>query len=157
MLVTSHSRSFSILDSEKTGRTADGEMFRDVIGTFYNYKMTIRARANGVGAADLDALWDILSEPTVSHVCTFPYNQGTIHTTHVYHEAASRLSSGLTQTTRNGRDTAVIRRHEPEEAAQMSMYAKYLDYPVGAQEAGTAAWIGGQGFCSSSRLMAGSG
>ena len=22
--------------------------------------------------------WDILSEPTVSHVCTFPYNQGTI-------------------------------------------------------------------------------
>ena len=37
----------------------------------------------------------------------------------------------------------------------MSMYAKYLDYPVGAQEAGTAAWIGGQGFCSSSRLMAG--
>ena len=78
VLVTSLSRSFSILDSEKTGRTADGEMFRDVIGTFYNYKMTIRARANGVGAADLDALWDILSEPTVSHVCTFPYNQGTI-------------------------------------------------------------------------------
>ena len=78
VLVTSHSRSFSILDSEKTGRTADGEMFRDVIGTFYNNKMTIRARANGVGAADLDALWDILSEPTVSHVCTFPYNQGTI-------------------------------------------------------------------------------
>ncbi|MFR8460720.1 MAG: hypothetical protein ACLVEX_05855 [Ruthenibacterium lactatiformans] len=34
VLVTSHSRSFSILDSEKTGRTADGEMFRDVIGTF---------------------------------------------------------------------------------------------------------------------------
>ena len=54
-----------------------------------------------------------------------------------------------------GRDTAVIRRHEPEEAAQMSVYAKYLDYPVGAQDAGTAAWTGGQGFCSSSRLMAG--
>lgn len=37
----------------------------------------------------------------------------------------------------------------------MSVYAKYLDYPVGAQDAGTAAWTGGQGFCSSSRLMAG--
>lgn len=37
----------------------------------------------------------------------------------------------------------------------MSVYAKYLDYPVGAQEAGTAAWSGGQSFCSSALTMQG--
>ena len=37
----------------------------------------------------------------------------------------------------------------------MSVYAKYLDYPVGAQEAGTAAWAGGQSFCSSALTMQG--
>lgn len=74
--VTSLKRSFSVLDTDKSGRTQDGEMYRDIIGTFYNFEMTVQQR--GGNAADLDAFWDAISQPSVSHVCTFPYNQTTI-------------------------------------------------------------------------------
>ena len=51
-------------------------MYRDVIGTFYNYAMTIQAY-NGDTAA-LDAFWEAVSQPAVSHVCVFPYGQQTL-------------------------------------------------------------------------------
>lgn len=74
--VTSLKRSFSVLDTDKSGRTQDGEMYRDIIGTFYNYEMTVRAHADDLTA--LDAFWEAISQPVTSHVCTFPYNQATI-------------------------------------------------------------------------------
>ena len=99
VMVTKLTRSFSILDSEKTGRTADGEMFRDVIGTFYNYKMTIQARSSGAGSGSLEELWELLSSPTVSHVCTFPYGQTTM-TQRMYitsgEQAVNRVENGST-------------------------------------------------------------
>ena len=76
VLVTSLKRSFSVLDTDKSGRTQDGEMYRDIIGTFYNYEMTVRANAGNTAA--LDAFWEAISQPVASHVCTFPYNQATI-------------------------------------------------------------------------------
>lgn len=66
-------RKFSVLDSAKSGRTQDGSMYRDPIGTFYNYSIVIERR--GSDNAALDALWDAMSQPVPSHVCTFPYNQ----------------------------------------------------------------------------------
>ncbi len=66
-------RKFSVLDSAKSGRTQNGNMYRDPIGTFYNYSIVIEQR--GGDYDDLDALWDAMSQPTESHVCTFPYNQ----------------------------------------------------------------------------------
>ena len=74
--VTKLTRKFSVLDSDKSGRTQDGQMYRDVIGTFYNYTMTVSAR--GGDAAALDALWEAVSRPDVSHVCEFPYGQDTL-------------------------------------------------------------------------------
>ncbi len=74
--VTKLTRKFSVLDSEKSGRTQDGEMYRDPIGTFYNYSMTVQAR-NGDNAA-MDAFWEAISQPVASHVCTFPYGQKTL-------------------------------------------------------------------------------
>lgn len=74
--VTALTRKFSVLDTDKSGRTQDGAMYRDVIGTFYNYTMTIRER-NG-DAASLDAFWDAISSPQSSHVCVFPYGQKTL-------------------------------------------------------------------------------
>lgn len=74
--VTKLVRKFSVLDSEKSGRTQDGQMYRDVIGTFYNYTMTIGPR--GGDAAALDAFWEAVSRPDVSHVCEFPYGQETL-------------------------------------------------------------------------------
>ncbi|MBQ7767555.1 MAG: hypothetical protein IJ403_01580 [Oscillospiraceae bacterium] len=74
--VTALTRKFSVMDTDKSGRTQDGAMYRDIIGTFYNYTMTIRER--GGDAAALDAFWQAISSPTKSHVCEFPYGQETL-------------------------------------------------------------------------------
>lgn len=69
-------RKFSVMDTNKSGRTMDGVMFRDVIGTYYNYTMTVAGR-DGDEAA-LDAFWNAISRPDESHACTFPYGQRTL-------------------------------------------------------------------------------
>ena len=51
-------------------------MYRDVIGTFYNYTMTVGQR--GADADALEAFWQAVSQPKVSHVCVFPYGQQTL-------------------------------------------------------------------------------
>lgn len=73
VVVKELTRKFSVLDTNKTGRTQDGSMYRDPIGTFYNYTLVIDG--NGSDRSAYDALWDALSQPVKSHVCTFPYNQ----------------------------------------------------------------------------------
>lgn len=74
--VTQLSRSFSILEGDNSGRTQDGGLFRDVVGTYYNYSMTVEPR-DGDNAA-MDAFWEAISQPEVSHVCVFPYGQSTL-------------------------------------------------------------------------------
>lgn len=74
--VTKLTRKFSVLDTDKTGRTQNGEMYRDPIGTYYNYSMTVCARNSDEAA--LDAFWEAISRPDVSHVCVFPYGQETL-------------------------------------------------------------------------------
>lgn len=75
--VTSLKRKFSVMDTDKSGRTQNGEMYRDIIGTFFNYTMTIQERAGD--AASLEDFWEAISDPTkASHVCVFPYGQTTL-------------------------------------------------------------------------------
>lgn len=69
-------RKFSVMDTDKSGRTIDGEMYRDPIGTFFNYSMTVSPR--GGDAAALEAFWEAICQPKVSHVCVFPYGQTTM-------------------------------------------------------------------------------
>lgn len=69
-------RKFSILDSSKTGRTQNGAMYRDVIGTYYNYSMVVEQYGQDQEA--LDSFWEAVSQPDKSHVCVFPYNQETL-------------------------------------------------------------------------------
>lgn len=69
-------RKFSVMDTEKSGRTQDGTMYRDTVGTYYNYTITIGER--GGDAAALDAFWEAISKPVKSHVCVFPYGQKTL-------------------------------------------------------------------------------
>ena len=69
-------REFAVSDTKNSGRMLDGTMYREPVGTFYHYTMTVRPKP---GAQEqMDAFWDAISQPVVSHVCTFPYNQTTI-------------------------------------------------------------------------------
>lgn len=75
--VTSLTRKFSVMDTDKSGRTQDGKMYRDIIGTFYNYTMTVKERDGD--AAALESFWAAISDHTQkSHVCEFPYGQKTL-------------------------------------------------------------------------------
>lgn len=73
--VTELKRKFAVEDTEQTKRVRSGRMYRDIIGTFYNYSMTVRARA---GSSGLKELWRDVSKPVASHVCTFPYDDGVL-------------------------------------------------------------------------------
>lgn len=74
--VTKLTRKFSVMDTEKSGRTIDGEMYRDPIGTFFNYSMTVSPRGEDMAA--MDAFWEAICQPVASHVCVFPYGQKTL-------------------------------------------------------------------------------
>lgn len=74
--VTKLTRKFSVMDTEKSGRTMDGEMYRDPIGTFFNYTMTVSP--NGSDPKAMDDFWEAICQPVASHVCVFPYGQKTL-------------------------------------------------------------------------------
>lgn len=76
VIVTKLTRKFSVQDTAKTGRVQSGDMYRDIIGTFYNYSMTVEQM--GTDAAALDAFWEAIAKPVDSHVCVFPYGQSTL-------------------------------------------------------------------------------
>lgn len=74
--VVSLKQNFEVLDGPNAGRTMDARMHRDVLGVFYNY--TIEVDLSQLNRDAADALFDIVSSPADSHVCTFPHNQTTI-------------------------------------------------------------------------------
>ena len=66
-------RRFSITETGMKGITQDGEIHRDLIGTYYNYTMTVAERHGN--RAELDRFWEDISKPVACHVCEFPYGQ----------------------------------------------------------------------------------
>lgn len=93
--VSKMTRKFSVQDTDRTGRTQDGEMYRDIVGTFYNYAMVVEQKDDDTES--FDQFWDAISQPVESHVCVFPYNQ-SIMTQRMYitsgeQELVSRMPS----------------------------------------------------------------
>lgn len=68
-------RSFSIADTDNSGRLLNGAMVRDIIGTYYNY--TIQFETKYMSDNDYDDLFNKLSAPVDYHTITVPYGQGT--------------------------------------------------------------------------------
>lgn len=66
-------RSAQILDSSETERKMDGSLHRSIIGTYYNY--TIDIRTDNLSTEEYDELFDLISQPEVSHEITVPYGQ----------------------------------------------------------------------------------
>lgn len=71
--VMSLTRSFEVKDAIRASETQDGNIYRDPVGTYYSYSMTVREKDGDRNA--FDAFWDVISKPTASHVCVFPFNQ----------------------------------------------------------------------------------
>ena len=69
-------RSGQILDGENAGRLQTGRMERDIIGTYYNYTLTIDTK--GTSTAEYDALYEVLTSPADCHRVVMPYGQGAI-------------------------------------------------------------------------------
>lgn len=61
VIVTAIEESFSILYTENTGRTLEGAMVLDPIGTFFNYKVTFARKAGF--EKQYDDLFDLFSKP----------------------------------------------------------------------------------------------
>lgn len=74
--ITSLKRKFAVTDTENSGRTIDGNMHRDIIGTYYNYIMEIETK--DLDLSDYDLLYEMLSAPVDSHMLTVPYAQKTL-------------------------------------------------------------------------------
>lgn len=69
-------RSGQILDGENAGRTLSGSMIRDIIGTYYNYSISIDA--DNTDSAEYDALYNVITAPVDSHLLEVPYGQTTL-------------------------------------------------------------------------------
>lgn len=81
VMVTSIRRSFQVLDGKLAGRVISGDMVRDVIGTYYNYEITVDA--SEASLATYDALYEVISSPDDFHTMTMPYGQ-SVHTFQAY-------------------------------------------------------------------------
>lgn len=76
IVITSITRNFNILDGDNAGRTVSGRVLRDVIGTFYNYSMTFKAKDSAAG--EYGTLVETLSAPVDFHEISFPFGNKTI-------------------------------------------------------------------------------
>ena len=76
-----------VLDSDKSGRGATGNMVRDIIGTYYNYTITVKPKKSHLN--EYDEFWNAVTSPVESHQVSFPHNQSYL-TFNAYITSASR-------------------------------------------------------------------
>lgn len=74
--ILSLQREASILDGENAGRLKNGNMSRDVIGTFYNYDVSVMPNEKNPGA--YNTLYETITAPVESHLVALPFGQGEI-------------------------------------------------------------------------------
>ncbi len=75
-IVTALQRSFEVADGENAGRTLDGVMHRDLIGTYYNYSITINT--DKLSQSEYNALYQTISAPVESHTIVVPFGNESL-------------------------------------------------------------------------------
>lgn len=65
-----------VTDGENAGYMLAGNYERDLVGTYYHYKLTLSADAPG--SAEYDQMYEILTAPVPSHQIVMPYGTGTL-------------------------------------------------------------------------------
>lgn len=76
--VTELKRKFAVTDTDNSGRTMNGNMHRDIIGTYYNYTLSIEPKKTEKSRKDYDTLYELLSAPVESRILVVPYAQSTL-------------------------------------------------------------------------------
>ena len=69
-------RSFRLEDGENAGKMISGLYERDLVGTYYDYSMSVEPEPGS--EADYDVFYEAISAPVQSHSITMPYGQGTM-------------------------------------------------------------------------------
>ncbi|MEG1863393.1 MAG: hypothetical protein RR198_07265 [Oscillospiraceae bacterium] len=72
--IVSLKRTADFLDSEATTRLENGDMFRDLIGVYFNYELKLEPSAN---TNEYNRLWEKLTESVEFHTVTVPYANST--------------------------------------------------------------------------------
>lgn len=75
-IVTSLKRNFEVADGENAGRTLDGEMHRDLKGTYYNY--TVNIMTDQMKQSEYNELYETISAPVKSHKMEVAYGNGVL-------------------------------------------------------------------------------
>ena len=79
VIVTELARKGRVSESKLSGDVKSGAHFRDIIGTYYDYEMTVGS--NALSETEYDALFEILTAPVESHEVVLPY--GAVSYTHL--------------------------------------------------------------------------
>ena len=80
--VLSLKRTFTVDEDNNGGKTLDGTVLRSVIGTRYDYELTLDA--DGMTKTQYDTLYEALTAPQVSHSVTMPYGKSGTKTFTAY-------------------------------------------------------------------------
>lgn len=75
LAVTGLKRTFSVADGSNAGRAKNGNMIRDVVGSYYNYQININKRMSNKEI--YDRFYEVVSSPDDSHIFELPYGQGS--------------------------------------------------------------------------------
>ena len=76
VIVTKLARKGRVSESKLSGDVKSGTHFRDIIGTYYDYEMTVGS--NALSETEYDTLFEILTAPVESHEVVLPYGAGTL-------------------------------------------------------------------------------
>ena len=80
--VMSLRRRFTVDEDGNGGKALSGTVLRSIIGTRYDYEMVIDS--DGMTKTQYDTLYELLSDPTVSHSVTMPYGKSGTKTFSAY-------------------------------------------------------------------------
>jgi hypothetical protein len=74
--VISLQRAANVLDGSNAGRLKNGDMMRDIIGTYYNYTIEVSPKASDTAA--YNDLYETITAPVESYPVELPFGQSTL-------------------------------------------------------------------------------
>ena len=76
VFVTELSRRIRVVESNLSDYVKSGEYFRDMVGSYCDYEMTLGT--DRLSPTDYDDLVEVLSDPKESHTVVLPYGRSTL-------------------------------------------------------------------------------